>query len=87
MFFFQITGVSAFFSSDFRSTSSNFSCRALRAPGCGRLSSTGKTALEPHAWLAERKGDADPFRLAFLDIVEPVFQGTIEVGEYLEWLT
>jgi hypothetical protein len=30
MFFFQITGVPAFFSSDFRSTSSNFSCRAFR---------------------------------------------------------
>jgi hypothetical protein len=32
---------------------------------------------------AERKGDADAFRLAFLDIVESVFEATIEVGEYL----
>jgi hypothetical protein len=32
---------------------------------------------------AERQGDADTFRLSFLHIVEPVFQGTIEVSEYL----
>jgi hypothetical protein len=32
---------------------------------------------------SERQGDADAFRLSFLDIVESVFQGTIEVSEYL----
>jgi hypothetical protein len=31
----------------------------------------------------EGQGDADPFRLAFLDVMKPVFEGAVEVGEDL----
>jgi hypothetical protein len=84
VFFFQTTGVPAFFSNDWHRTASNASMQGVQ----GLLVATGfqgtvKQLLGGVHGFAERKGDADAFRLSFLDIVEPVFQGTVEVSEYL----
>jgi hypothetical protein len=84
MFFFQTTGVPAFFSSDWHRTASNASMQGFQGLLVAAVlqgivnNSSGRV----HGF-AERQGDADAFRFSFLDIVEPVFQGTIEVSEYL----
>jgi hypothetical protein len=77
--------VPAFFSSSRLSTASNVSMQGVqRLLVAAGFQGPVKQLLGGVHGFTEWQGDADAFRFAFLDIVKPVFEATVEVGEYLE---